>query len=98
MAEKNNEATATVAPAAEKITQMEAVKRSLEKLGKDAMPKEIRADIKERFKMEVKRDYVSKVKADLLGRRSASKKQAAKKPVASKQVVEKAMPGPTVQS
>ena len=76
---QNTNAKATApAQGEETISKKEAVRRSLEKLGKKAMPKEIRQDIRERFGLEVSSNYVSTTKADLLLKPKA-KKPAMKK-------------------
>jgi hypothetical protein len=75
MADKSNEGTAGV-ETTEKITKTEAVKRSMQKLGKQAMPKAIQADVKARFGLDITPDYAGKVKADLLARAKAGKKPA----------------------
>src|SRR5262245_52101937 len=58
-----------------KITKKEAVRRSLAKLGKDAKPAAIQADIRERFGLEMTPGHITTTKGEL--RREAAKGKAA---------------------
>ena len=78
MAEKINGGTSQGPPSGEKMTKIKAVELSLAKLGKNAMPKEIQADIKERFDMDVAADYVGKIKSELLNKKKKAAKPAGK--------------------
>src|SRR4051794_12757949 len=61
----------------EKISKRDAVLRSLEKLGDHAMPKEIKADVRERFALDVSSNYVSTTKADLLRQKAEPNQEVA---------------------
>src|SRR5262249_7995284 len=65
----------TATTGTEKITKKEAVRRSLAKLGQDAKPALIRADIKERFGIEMTPAHITTTKGEL--RRQAAKGKAA---------------------
>jgi hypothetical protein len=67
----------------EKITKKEAVRRSLAKLGKDAMPVDIQKDIKERFSIEMNTGHISTTKGELLRKGRKAKKPGAKEPEAA---------------
>lgn len=62
------------------LTKTEAVKKSFAKLGKKAMPKDVRDDVKKTFGMDASLNLISTVKSDL----GKAKKPvaAAKKPAA----------------
>ena len=65
------------------ISKMEAVRRSLKKLGKKATPTAIQADVKARFGVEMSTDHVSTYKGDIARKQrqqSEAKKSAANKP------------------
>jgi hypothetical protein len=84
------EAEAPTAPeqpnAAEpKPTLIEAVKQVLADRGRKTMPSEIVTQLKERFDLEIKPHYASKLRTQILGKRK-------KKPAAPK---EQASPAPT---
>jgi hypothetical protein len=55
------------------ITKKEAVKRTLAKLGENAMPTAIQADLKEQFGIEITTDYAGKLKAEIVGNGGAAK-------------------------
>ena len=57
-----------------KITKKEAVRRSLARLGEDAMPADIQKDIRERFEIEMGTGHISTTKGEL--RREAAQKVA----------------------
>jgi hypothetical protein len=62
---------------------MEAVRRSLKKLGKDATPTAIQADVKARFGIEMTTDHVSTCKRDIARKQREQKearRSAANKP------------------
>src|SRR5262245_47965609 len=67
------------APAAtaggEKITKKEAVRRSLKRLGQDAKPAAIQADIRERFGLDMTPGHITTTKGEL--RREAAKGKTA---------------------
>jgi hypothetical protein len=67
----------------ETISKQEAIKRSLKKLGKRAMPKAIKEDIRQRFALEVSSNYISTTKADLLQKPTAKQLQSAAEPAAA---------------
>jgi len=77
MAEKPNEAPAGAAPPPQTMSKKEAVKRSLKKLGRGAMPLAIRADVKRRFDIDLTADYAGRLKAEVLGKGPAARKPAA---------------------
>ena len=65
------------------ISKMEAVRRSLKKLGKAATPTAIQADVKARFGVEMSTDHVSTYKGDIAKKereQREAKQQAANKP------------------
>jgi hypothetical protein len=66
MAEKTNESSADVAPTAEKMSKVEAVRQSLAKLGNDAKPKAIQADILTRFGIQMTTDHIKTAKGNHL--------------------------------
>src|SRR5437764_277473 len=68
----------------EKISKKEAVRRSLARLGKDAQPVEIQADVLGRFGIEMTTGHISTTKGELR-REAAGKKPAAKQEVAGPQ-------------
>ena len=86
MAEKTNAGIHGVATAQVKITKTEAVKRSLAKLGKGAMPKALQADVKKRFGLDVTPDYAGKIKTEVLGKGGGTKKATEPAPHQSPQV------------
>src|SRR4051794_21797275 len=62
---------------------MEAVRRSLKKLGKNATPTAIQADVKARFGVEMSTDHISTCKGDVARKereQKEAKKLAANKP------------------
>src|SRR5437660_12681051 len=63
---------------AEKITKQEAVRRSLAKLGPDAMPVDIQKDVKDSFGIDMSTAHISTTKGQL--RRAANGKPATTKP------------------
>src|SRR3954464_1537339 len=63
-----------------KVNKMEAVRRSLAKLGAEATPREIQADVKKRFKVDMTTDHISTYKGDIA--RKARQKKAAGQPEA----------------
>jgi hypothetical protein len=66
----------------DKINKMEAVRRSLKKLGKTATPTAIQADVKARFGVEMSTDHISTCKGDIARKereQKEAKKQAANK-------------------
>src|SRR3954468_12436301 len=77
MAEKKTNGAATPQNAAgaakEQISKKEAVRRSLARLGKDAMPVDIQADIREQFGIEMGTGHISTTKGEL--RRAAREKK-----------------------
>jgi hypothetical protein len=82
MTEQNNESTATTSAPAKaegkkKIKKKEAVRRSLKKLGPDAPTKDIQADIKKRFGLDMTTNHISTTKGEL--RKEASKNAPAGK-------------------
>src|SRR5688572_24243382 len=84
MAEKNDQGAATAA--AEKVSKGEAVEKTLAKLGGEAMPKEIRAEVKERFGLDVSTNYINSLKAEFKAGKGTAKKPSAKKPATSQAV------------
>src|SRR5947199_41017 len=65
------------------ISKMEAVRRSLKKLGRDATPTAIQADVKARFGVVMSTDHVSTYKGDIAKKereQKEAKQQAANKP------------------
>jgi hypothetical protein len=69
MAEKSegqahNNGAAHAKPA-QKISKMEAMRRSLAKLGSDAANKDIQADLRKRFGVEMTLDHISNYKSEL---------------------------------
>jgi hypothetical protein len=83
MAEQKTEGQATqpttsesAKAAGKKITKKEAVRRSLKKLGNDAPTRDIQADIKKRFHLDMTTDHISTTKSQL--RKEASKAESAK--------------------
>jgi len=86
-------------PAAQgsKITKIDAVRRALAELGKDATPTAIQGYLKDRLSIEITRDHASTAKGVVL-RQGAKKMKAAKaKPPAAKPAATKAKPQPPVQ-
>jgi hypothetical protein len=71
-------APAAAAPKA-KISKKDAVRRSLAKLGKKAFPRDIQADVKARFGIDMTTDHISTTKGEI-AREAAAKKLAAQKP------------------
>ena len=55
---------ASAAP--KKISKQEAVRRSLQKLGKDAMPLAVQVEVKKTFDLDVSKNYISDIKAKAL--------------------------------
>lgn len=75
-----------VSTASDKLNKVEAVRRSLRKLGKDAMPVAIAADVLSTFGLEVTPKYASMIKGQVLKGGAA----AAEEPAAAE--AEMAMP------
>ena len=73
--------SAEPAKAKASITKKEAVRRSLKKLGRDALPKDIQKDIKSRFAIDMSTDHISTTKGEI--RRETNKSQAAEQPADS---------------
>src|SRR3954464_10815046 len=63
--------------APKKPSKREAVERSFKKLGNDAMPKAVQADVKKRFGLDVSDSHISLIKAELAGKAPAAQKPAA---------------------
>lgn len=70
----DNAEGASAAP--KKISKQEAVRRSLLKLGEDAMPLAVQAEVKKTFDLDVSRNYVSDIKAKALKAAAPAKKAA----------------------
>jgi hypothetical protein len=82
-------------PTFEKIAKKEAVRRSLAKLGKDAMPADIQKDVKERFGIEMNTGHISTTKGELLRKGRKGKKKPGPKPGAKKEAAPvQAQPAP----
>jgi hypothetical protein len=58
------------------MTKMEAVRRGLSDLGKDAKPVQLQAHIKEKFGIEMGTDHISTYKGTILKTKRAKKKSA----------------------
>jgi hypothetical protein len=90
MAEQKTEgeaapATTTAQPAkgdGKKITKKEAGRRSLKKLGPDAATKDIQADIKKRFGIDMTSNHISTTRGEL--RKEAAQSAPAAKPEEAK--------------
>jgi hypothetical protein len=74
-----------------KPTIIEAVKQVLADRGRKTMPSEIVVQLKERFGLEIKPQYASKLRTQILGKRK-TKRQVAEKPGPSKEETTPAMP------
>ena len=72
-----NGTTATTGRGYETINKLEAVRRSIEKLGREATNSEIRADVLERFGLVMTTNHVSTCKGDLAKKAKAKKDAAA---------------------
>src|SRR5262249_53717287 len=99
MAEQKSEgetvqATTTSEPAKaegkKKIKKKEAVRRSLKKQGADAPNKDIQADIKKRFGIDMTTNHISTTKGEL--RKEASKNAPAAKQMKAKPAAAQAAP------
>jgi hypothetical protein len=64
---------------AEQITKMEAVRRALKAMGRDAKPLAIQAYLKDHLGMEVKTNLISVYKKDLAKKAGKKKRAAARK-------------------
>jgi hypothetical protein len=73
------------------LTKMEAVRRALSELGKDAKPLQIQAWVKEKHGIEMSADHVSVCKGTILRKARGKRKAAAVRPR------EQARPAPAAQ-
>jgi hypothetical protein len=62
---------------AEKLTKMEAMRRALADLGRDAKPAQLRGWVKEKFGIAMSADHVSTYKGTILRKKSGKRKAAA---------------------
>ena len=87
MNEKKNEATV---PQAKPATKMDAVRKALAALGKDAMPLQIQEYLKDVFGLDMITNHISSYKTDILKKRTVKRKIGAKpvvaKPAESKKI------------
>jgi hypothetical protein len=67
---------------AEQITKLEAVRRALEAMGRDATPTQMQPYIKDHFGIEMTTGHISTYKGDILWKKKAGKGKTAKKPSA----------------
>jgi hypothetical protein len=70
-------AGAKAASPKKKMTKKDAVRRSLAKLGEDAKPKAIQADIRKRFKIEMDLGHISTTKGEIRREREGKPKKLA---------------------
>jgi len=79
------------------LTKIDAVRRALEELGKEATPTVIQGYLKDRLGIEITKEHASTAKG-VVFRQGAKKKKAAKaKPAAARSAAIKAEPRPPVQ-
>ncbi len=62
---------------AEQISKMEAVRRALKEMGRDAMPAQMQPYIKQHFGHEMTTGHISTYKGDILRKRKGGRKPAA---------------------
>jgi hypothetical protein len=67
---------------AEQITKMEAVRRALEAMGRDATPTQMQPYIKDNFGIEMSADHISTAKGIILRKKKAGRGKGAKRPAA----------------
>src|SRR6267142_438017 len=77
MAQKTNAKTAAHKP----LTKLDAVRRALAELGRDAKPTQIQGFVKERFGVEMTTDHISTSKGDILRKARKQTKSSAPRPV-----------------
>jgi hypothetical protein len=63
---------------AEQITKLEAVRRALGALGRDARPAQMQPYIRDHFGIEMTAEHISTSKGDILSKKKAGKKKAGK--------------------
>jgi hypothetical protein len=96
MARKTSRAT-TPLRKKDGLTKMEAVRRAVAELGKDAMPVRIQQFVKDRFGVEMTTAHISVCKGSILRERSGKGKKAPVKPAAPAVATKKASPRSLVQ-
>jgi hypothetical protein len=67
---------------AEQITKMEAVRRALKEMGRDAIPTQMQPYIKQHFGIEMSTGHISTYKGDILRKKKGGKKKGGRKPAA----------------
>jgi hypothetical protein len=89
MADKTTTPPGTAKGKPNGMTKMEAVRRALSDLGKDAMPTQLQGHIREKYGIEMSIDHISVCKGKILrkgkkakGRKPAAPKEAAAAPPA----------------
>jgi len=87
MADKTNGATQTSG-----LTKMEAVRRAMSKLGKNAKPLQIQALMKKEYNLAMTMDHISACKSELIKRSKAKPKPVAPNAVAQKPAAPKPPP------
>jgi hypothetical protein len=68
-----------------KITKMEAVRRALAELGRDAKPSQIQGWVKEKYSIEMGTDHISTAKGQILRKAGGKRKSPAITPAATAQ-------------
>jgi hypothetical protein len=68
MATKNNGAGGQAAPGGAKPTKIEAVRRVLEALGKETTPRQIQAEVKSRFGLDMTAGHAKTARTEVLRR------------------------------
>ncbi|MBI1916883.1 MAG: hypothetical protein HYS12_19420 [Planctomycetes bacterium] len=78
MADKANTQAGTAAPK-KRMTKMEAVRRAMRELGKDAQPSKMQGFIKERFGIDMTPNHISACKGEIRRKKAGKAKSAGKK-------------------
>ena len=79
------------------VSKMDAVRRALTALGKDAMPVDIQGYVKKNFGLVMTTAHVSNYKTDILRKLAGKSSHPAMKPVAKKMVLKKPIVKPVAK-